>query len=75
MMERKEGIRIVKLVDRTVAHRANLKDDYALIKSAAESEKKQKIVSEWTTSKIGNAYIRLDENYKNCNFSNNWLQM
>jgi peptidyl-prolyl cis-trans isomerase SurA len=75
MMERKEGIRIVKLVERTVAHRANLKDDYALIKSAAESEKKQKIVSEWTTSKIGNAYIRLDENYKNCNFSNNWLQM
>jgi peptidyl-prolyl cis-trans isomerase SurA len=75
MMERKEGIRIVKLVDRTVAHRANLKDDYALIKSAAESEKKQKIVSEWTTSKIGNAYIRLDEDYKNCNFSNNWLQM
>ena len=75
MMERKEGIRIVKLVDRTVAHRANLKDDYALIKSAAESEKKQKIVSEWTTSKIGNAYIRFDENYKNCNFSNNWLQM
>ena len=75
MMERKEGIRIVKLVDRTVAHRANLKDDYALIKSAAESEKKQKVVSEWTTSKIGNAYIRLDENYKNCNFSNNWLQM
>ncbi|MDA9169433.1 peptidylprolyl isomerase [Crocinitomicaceae bacterium] len=75
MMERKEGIRIVKLVDRTVTHRANLKDDYALIKSAAESEKKQKIVSEWTTSKIGNAYIRLDEDYKNCNFSNNWLQM
>ena len=75
MMERKEGIRIVKLVERTVAHRANLKDDYALIKSAAESEKKQKIVSEWTTSKIGNAYIRLDEDYKNCNFSNNWLQM
>lgn len=75
MMERKEGIRIVKLVNRTVAHRANLKDDYALIKSAAESEKKQKIVSEWTTSKIGNAYIRLDEDYKNCNFSNNWLQM
>eukprot|EP00353_Schmidingerella_taraikaensis_P012610 CAMPEP_0185586874 /NCGR_PEP_ID=MMETSP0434-20130131/46464_1 /TAXON_ID=626734 ORGANISM="Favella taraikaensis, Strain Fe Narragansett Bay" /NCGR_SAMPLE_ID=MMETSP0434 /ASSEMBLY_ACC=CAM_ASM_000379 /LENGTH=112 /DNA_ID=CAMNT_0028208317 /DNA_START=81 /DNA_END=415 /DNA_ORIENTATION=+ len=33
--ERKQGIRIVKLVKRTEPHRANLKQDYALITRAA----------------------------------------
>ena len=75
MIERKEGIRIVRLVKRTSAHRANLKDDYALIKTAAENDKKQKMIAEWTASKIGNAYIRIDEEFHDCEFFNNWLQL
>ncbi len=34
MMERKEGVRIVRLIKRTSPHKANLKDDYALIKKS-----------------------------------------
>ena len=52
---------------------ANLKDDYSLIKGAAENDKKQRIVTEWTNSKIGNAYIRIDEQYSNCEFKSNWI--
>jgi peptidyl-prolyl cis-trans isomerase SurA len=73
-MERKQGVRIVRLVKRTSAHRANLKDDYALIKRAAENDKKQKIIADWTKSKIGNAYIRIDEDYTSCNFINPWVK-
>ena len=71
--ERKQGIRIVRLMERTVPHRANLDDDYSLIKRAAENDKKQKTINEWTQSKIGNAFIRIDEEYQNCEFRNNWL--
>jgi peptidyl-prolyl cis-trans isomerase SurA len=73
MMERKQGVRIVRMMDRIPPHVANLKDDYALIKRAAESDKKQRIINEWVQSKIGNAYIRIDESYLDCEFNNPWL--
>jgi peptidyl-prolyl cis-trans isomerase SurA len=71
--ERKQGIRIVRLMERYQPHIANLKDDYSLIKSAAENDKKQRIITEWTNSKIGNAYIRIDKQYSNCEFKSNWI--
>ncbi len=71
--ERKQGIRIVRLMERTTPHRANLKDDYVLIRTAAENEKKQKAILDWTASRINGAYIRIDDEYKDCPFQNVWL--
>jgi peptidyl-prolyl cis-trans isomerase SurA len=71
--ERKQGIRIVRLMERTTPHRANLKDDYVLIRTAAENEKKQKAILDWTASRISGAYIRIDDEYKDCPFQNVWL--
>lgn len=71
--ERKQGIRIVRLMERYQPHLANLKDDYSLIKSAAENDKKQRIITEWTNSKIGNAYIRIDKQFSGCEFKSNWI--
>lgn len=73
-MERKQGIRIVRLMDRTTPHKANLTDDYVLIMNAAEAEKKQKVVDQWISSKIKTAYIRIDDQYRTCKFRNNWTQ-
>lgn len=72
--ERKQGVRIVRLMERTQPHKANLKDDYALIKRAAENDKKQRTINDWVKSKIGNAYVRIDESFQNCAFRNNWLK-
>lgn len=74
MYDRKQGVRIVRLMSRTEPHKANLKDDYALIKRAAENDKKTRTIDNWVKSKIGNAYIRIDESYTNCEFKNNWLK-
>lgn len=70
--ERKQGVRIVRLTDRKPPHKANLTDDYSLIKNATENDKKQKAVDTWISSKIENAYIKIDDDFKNCNFKNNW---
>lgn len=72
LYERKQGIRIVRLMNRIPAHVANLNEDYALVKSAAENDKKQKMLDEWVASKLGNAYIRIDDNYKDCAYRINW---
>jgi peptidyl-prolyl cis-trans isomerase SurA len=71
--DHKQGIRIVRLMDRSAPHKANLNDDFPLIKSAAENDKKQKAINKWTKSKIANAYIRIDEEYLGCNFKNPWV--
>ena len=42
IFERKQGIRIVRLMERYEPHGANIKDDYTLIKSAAENDKSKK---------------------------------
>ncbi len=69
----KQGIRMVKIMSKTEPHKANLTQDYALIKRAAENEKKERILREWTQEKIGNAYIKIDDDYKGCVFNNKWV--
>ena len=71
--ERKQGIRVVRLMERYEPHTANLKDDYSLIKSATENDKKQKIMNKWVDSKISNAFIRVDQSYQECDFSHKWF--
>lgn len=73
LYERKQGIRIVRLMDRKPQHLANLNDDYALIKRAAENDKKQRTINNWIITKIGNAYVRIDESYQDCQFRNPWF--
>ena len=73
IFERKQGIRIVRLMDRYEPHIANINDDYTLIKAAAENDKKQKTMGKWINSKISNAFVRVDDSYKSCNFSYKWF--
>jgi peptidyl-prolyl cis-trans isomerase SurA len=73
IFERKQGVRIIRLMNRSEPHKANLNDDYALIKSAAESNKKEKLINEWIASKLTNAYIRIDDSFENCQFKNKWI--
>lgn len=70
--ERKQGVRIVRLMDRTAPHRANLTDDYALIQSAALNQKRQDALKTWTDEKVKNAFIRIDPSMQNCKFDHQW---
>ena len=71
--ERKQGIRIVRLMERFTPHIANINDDYSLIKAAAENDKKERTMGTWINSKISNAFIRVDESYSKCEFSHKWF--
>jgi len=73
MMDPKRGIRIVRLMARTEPHKANLNNDYSLIMRAAENNKKQQVVDQWTKDKVQNAYIRIDDSYQKCTFKTVWV--
>lgn len=72
MMERKQGVRIVRLMKRTNPHKANLTEDYALILRAAENEKKRTIINDWVIDKIASTYVRINSPFEDCTFSNPW---
>tara|TARA_R110002072_G_scaffold302060_2_gene483632 strand:- start:59209 stop:60561 length:1353 start_codon:yes stop_codon:yes gene_type:complete len=73
VMDRKQGVRIVRLMNRTAPHKANLDDDYTLIQRATENDKRMKHIETWTQQKISNAYIKIDEEYQKCEFQNTWI--
>jgi len=75
MVESKQGVRIVRLSDRTTPHRASLEDDYQLIQNAALNKKRQEIVEAWVNEKIGNAFIRVARDYSNCAFNYKWIKL
>jgi len=72
MRSRKDGVRVVRIKNRTEPHKANLKEDYNFIKRAAENNKKEEQILNWVNSKVGKTYVRFDEKYANCNFHYSW---
>ncbi|MDH8701264.1 peptidyl-prolyl cis-trans isomerase SurA [Dysgonomonadaceae bacterium PH5-43] len=70
----REVIAIVRLKSRTMGHKANISDDYLTLKAMVEDEKREKILDAWLQNKIKDTYIRINDNWKNCDFQiKGWL--
>ncbi|MEI6888144.1 MAG: peptidylprolyl isomerase [Bacteroidales bacterium] len=69
----KQEYRIYYLKDRTNPHRANIESDYSRIQLMALSQKKEKVINEWVNLKMIGSYIRISEQYKNCEFTRKWI--
>lgn len=68
-------VAIVKLTERIPAHRANLSEDYQTIKGIYENSAKQKMVKEWLANKIRDTYVKIEENWADCEFEHpEWLR-
>ena len=63
-----EVVVIAKLRSRVNAHVANLQDDYQELKSLVENKKMEEIINDWIKSKQKSTYIRISENWRNCDF-------
>ena len=60
------GYRILKLVDQTKPHLANLNDDYGLIQKYAVNQKQIIEMDKWVTKTAKNTYIKVEEMYRSC---------
>lgn len=69
-----QSYKMVKLLAKTDPHRANLNDDYQLIQQFAEQNKQNDMLVDWVNKKLGDIYIRLDEEYKSCEFRFDWVK-
>jgi len=61
--------KIVKVKNILPSHKANLKDDYSIIQGLTKASREQDILLKWINEKQKTTYIKIDPEYKNCNFS------
>ena len=66
--QHKEVVAIVKLKARTPSHRANLVDDFQILKSMVENRKKEEVLRDWVIKKQKTVYVRIVEGWRNCDF-------
>ncbi len=66
---------MVKITDRNEGHRANINNDYQIIKQMAENARQQDMVDKWLQDKIDKTYVRIDPAWRTCEFKyDNWLR-
>jgi len=70
----KEAYRILYMKGRTDPHKANLNDDWLRMQNDALINKEEEILKEWINKKLLNTYVKVNEDYKSCDFESNWLK-
>lgn len=70
--DNKDACRLLYLRKKTAPHQANLKDDYILIRDMAMQKKREEIINKWIANKSGKAYIKVDEDFRDCDFMFEW---
>ena len=71
---RREQVAIVKLVKRIDGHKADLAEDYMVIKEMCEGRAKEKILRDWVVQKQKSVYVYIEESWRNCDFKYDWLK-
>ncbi|MCK4464375.1 MAG: peptidylprolyl isomerase [Bacteroidales bacterium] len=67
--------KIVKLKSQTKPHRANIKDDYLYLQEMTKLYKQDEIFRKWIKEKQKITYVRINDEFKTCNFKNEgWVK-
>lgn len=71
----KDIVAMVKLTSRIPGHKANLSEDFNLIKSMYEAKHKDDLLKEWVEKKIKDTYVNVAEDWRNCEFQyDGWIK-
>ena len=70
--DNKDAYRLLYLKRKTTPHKANLKEDYTLIRDWAMRNKREEMIDKWIASKSQKAYIRVIDDFRDCDFMFDW---
>ena len=59
---------LAKLVSRTPGHKANITEDFQVMRDVVMAKEKEKILRNWVVDKIKHTYVRMNDRYKDCKF-------
>lgn len=66
--------RLIKVNTKTKQHEINLRDDYDKVYNSALEAEKTKTIIEWAQDRISKTYLKIDNEYKDCNYQLNWMK-
>jgi peptidyl-prolyl cis-trans isomerase SurA len=66
--------KILTVTDRLDEHEADYARDYIKIKNLALQDKQFKAIAKWQKDAIMETYIKINGEYRNCEFQSNWLK-
>ncbi len=64
----KETCAIIRVKSKTQAHRASVNDDFLQLQQIVLEQKKEKIIDDWIRQKQKEVYVRINENWRSCDF-------
>jgi len=70
----KKKYKLVTVTNRINEHVADYAKDYIKIKELALKEKQISTIAKWSAEKIKETYIKINGEYRDCKFTNNWLK-
>jgi peptidyl-prolyl cis-trans isomerase SurA len=71
----KEVVAVVKVKSKVNTHKANLIDDYQMLKNLYEAQKKEDFLKNWISKKQKETYISIDPDWQKCEFQYpGWLK-
>ena len=68
----KDAYRLLIIKRKTTPHKANLKDDYALIQQWTMQKLRQEAINKWIETKSKKAYVKISDDYCDCDFQFDW---
>ena len=68
----KDAYRLLIIKKKTTPHKANLKEDYALIQQWTMQKLRQEAINKWIDAKSTKAYVKINEDYCDCDFQFDW---
>lgn len=66
--------KLITVTDRIDEHKADFARDYLKIKELAEQDKQFKAIEKWQNEKISDTYIKINGDYRSCDFNANWIK-
>lgn len=66
--------KIMTVLNRYEQHKADYTKDYTKIKDLALKEKQLQAIAKWSDQKIKETYVKVNGEYRNCTFANNWVK-
>jgi peptidyl-prolyl cis-trans isomerase SurA len=66
--------KIIMVTNKIEEHTADFSKDFIKIKELALKEKQINAIAKWTDEKLKETYIKINGEYKDCTFTNNWLK-
>ncbi|MCH4146828.1 MAG: peptidylprolyl isomerase [Prevotella sp.] len=64
----KTVLAVIKLKSRTEGHKANMTEDFQVMKNVVLSKERDKVLHNWVVDKIKHTYVWMNPRYKNCNY-------